>query len=112
MARLVEVWGVGPNQARKTYQKLYDREAYNAKSRASLENKYAGIRKAANDNIEEYRPGKKIMKGNFVITERSIVEPIFTPYYCFKQKFIDEIIEASAAAAVFQNLKFDHIGED
>ena len=56
MSRLAEVWGVGLNQACKTYQKLYDWEAYNDKSRADLEKKHAGKRKAAEDNGEEDNP--------------------------------------------------------
>ena len=40
MARLAEAWVVGPNQACNTYQKLYDRKAYNDKSRAE---RYTGF---------------------------------------------------------------------
>ena len=69
MARLAEVWGVRPNQARKTYHKLYDWKAYNAKARSSLEKKHAKKRKAAKENGEEYCPEKKYMKGDSVITD-------------------------------------------
>ena len=50
MVRLVEALGVGPNQANKTYQKLYVREAYNSKSAAALEKNHSGKRKSAEEN--------------------------------------------------------------
>ena len=50
MARLADAWGVRTNQSRNTYQKLYNREAYNSKSRAALDKKHGGKRKAAEDN--------------------------------------------------------------
>ena len=67
----MEALGVGPNQAHKTYQKLYVREAYNAKATAALEKKHTGKRKSTDENGEEYRPEKKNMKGDSVITDRS-----------------------------------------
>ena len=79
--RVEVAWGIGPNQARKTYQKLYNREAYNAKARAALEKKHAGKRKSDEENGKEYRPGKKKMKGDFVITDWALAASVFTLYY-------------------------------
>ena len=52
------------------------------------------------------------MKGDSVITDRYLVASVFTPYYFFEHKFIDEMRESSAAAAVFHNFGFKQIGED
>ena len=77
MARILKLWFVGTNQARKTYQKLYNWEAYNEKSRAALENNHAVKSNATKDNREEYRPGKKNMKGDSAITNRSLTASVF-----------------------------------
>ena len=77
MARLAEAGVVRPNHARKTYKKLYNWEAYNEKSRAALENNHAVKSNATKDNREEYRPGKKNMKGDSAITNRSLTASVF-----------------------------------